>query len=43
MLYRKISNNIPRIGENLAKYRGVEVIDRIGEDIPSNNLRLNVK
>lgn len=33
MLYRKISNNIPRIGENLAKYRGVEVIDRIGEDI----------
>lgn len=33
MLYRKMSNNIPRIGENLAKYRGVEVIDRIGEDI----------
>ncbi len=33
MLYRKISSNIPRIGENLAKYRGVEVIDRIGEDI----------
>lgn len=33
MLYEKMSDNVPRIGETLAKYRGVEVIDRIGEDI----------
>lgn len=33
MTYEKISKNIPRVGESLAKYKGVEVIDRIGEDI----------
>ncbi|MDE2832473.1 MAG: CfrBI family restriction endonuclease [Gemmatimonadota bacterium] len=33
MFYETLSGNIPRIGESLAKYRGVEVIDRIGEDI----------
>ncbi len=33
MFYETISQNIPRIGESLARYRGVEVIDRIGEDI----------
>ena len=33
MTYEKISKNIPRVGEALAKYKGVEVIDRIGEDI----------
>ncbi len=33
LFYEKVSNNIPYIGESLAKYKGVEIIDRIGEDI----------
>ena len=33
MLYDRISSFIPSIGESLAKYKGVEFIDRVGEDV----------
>lgn len=33
MSYGRIIRNIPRTGEVLAKYRGADVIDRIGEEI----------
>ena len=32
MTYERVIRNIPRAGELLAKYGGMEVIDRIGHD-----------
>lgn len=33
MTYERVIRNIPRTGELLAKYGGVDVIDRIGHDV----------